>query len=65
MVQGQTGIWNQINASVQPEAQVNNLEAVAIAVHKRLGLTDVVSLGFLVISLEGAVEFDKKMTSMR
>lgn len=65
MVQGQTGIWNQINASVQPEAQVNNLEAVAIDVHKRLGLTDVVSLGFLVISLEGAVEFDKKMTSMR
>ena len=61
----QSGVWDDVASSVQPAAQAQNLEALARQVHQQLGLTDVVSLGFILISLQGAVEFDQKMQGMR
>jgi hypothetical protein len=59
------GIWDQINTSVQPEAVTASDEALAQQIHRQMGLTDVVSLGFLFVSLQAAREFDQKMSSMR
>ena len=59
------GVWDDVASSVQPAAQAQNLDALARQIHQQLGLTDVVSLGFILISLQGAVEFDQKMQGMR
>ena len=65
VAQGQ-GLWDQVANSVRADSPTAaNDEQLAQQIHQQMGLTDLVSLGYIYVSLQAAREFDQKMASMR
>ena len=58
-------MWDQMKDSVKAEVDGSSDEQLAQQIHTQMGLTDVVSLGYLYVSLRAAREFDQKMQEIR